>query len=518
MSKKITNTINQIENFLTAQDQDSAELKLAFLKENLEFKEFYQKLKQEPYSICPELRKSDEDFEKYQSRTHLLKVKGIPFFGGHAEKFGIYDQFFLTVQQSKDISTNDLLDLLNPQKDISSVKSPKLVKMLPGLFLSEGITEYEAANGLVSQPKLSANDISRLIDPVLYNKVPADFIPPEMAEEIKGNLEKLKDLFQEKNNHIERRKIDGRKYFKLIFEDLFQKFKKYNLSFQYFGLYLNQEIGEHIRPYIEEFLINAVNKDRSKPTYQRYQPVIHTDLLPHERLLKIDLRKKESQIIVEFKKFISYEKKVQDAANNYDLKATAKWKSDKGRFRKEGWNQLKVWKMRNQGISFPEIAARFGIQDKKNTGYRAKQMYYAAFEKIYGAKYDKILGKLQSKDALQNQLQSDDGFSDDPERWNKLLKTEEKPQQEHLLRKDIKKGRDFSDPYESDVFDKTSLISSRPEDTDTSMREQIIKMDIIKTCEKCKDTECCNKMLEGLKNFDFSNCDACEKIHEILLP
>jgi hypothetical protein len=52
MSKKITNTINQIENFLTAQDQDSAELKLAFLKENLEFKEFYQKLKQEPYSIC----------------------------------------------------------------------------------------------------------------------------------------------------------------------------------------------------------------------------------------------------------------------------------------------------------------------------------------------------------------------------------------------------------------------------------------------------------------------------------
>jgi hypothetical protein len=331
-------------------------------------------------------------------------------------------------------------------------------------------------------------------------------------------LEKLKDLFQEKNNHIERRKIDGRKYFKLIFEDLFQKFKKYNLSFQYFGLYLNQEIGEHIRPYIEEFLINAVNKDRSKPTYQRYQPVIHTDLLPHERLLKIDLRKKESQIIVEFKKFISYEKKVQDAANNYDLKATAKWKSDKGRFRKEGWNQLKVWKMRNQGISFPEIAARFGIQDKKNTGYRAKQMYYAAFEKIYGAKYDKILGKLQSKDALQNQLQSDDGFSDDPERWNKLLKTEEKPQQEHLLRKDIKKGRDFSDPYESDVFDKTSLISSRPEDTDTSMREQIIKMDIIKTCEKCKDTECCNKMLEGLKNFDFSNCDACEKIHEILLP
>jgi hypothetical protein len=262
MSKMIKNTDGAIENSFTAQDQDHAELKLAFLKENKEFKKFYHELKQDFYSICPELRRPDEKFKKYQSRIHLIKVKGIKFFGGLAEKFGIYDQFFLTVQQSKDISTNDLLDLLNPQKDISSVKSSKLVKMLPNLFLSEGITEYGTAYGLASQAKLSANDISHLIDPVLYNKVLADFISPGMTEEIKRNLEKLKDLFQEKNNHIERRKIDGQKYFKLrpnkkiaqeskpIFEDLFQKFKKYNLSFHYLGLYLIQEIGKHIRPYI----------------------------------------------------------------------------------------------------------------------------------------------------------------------------------------------------------------------------------------------------------------------------
>jgi transcriptional regulator len=452
------------------------------------------------------------------------------------------------------------LDLLNPQKDILRVKSSRLVKMLPILFLSEGVTEYGTAYGLVSQPKLSANDISRLIDPVLNNKVPENFISPEMAEEIKENLEKLKDFFQEKNKHIERRshfktyffpcnllkllclksriwglemasrKINGQEYFKLrlnkkiaqeskpIFEDLFQKFKKYDLSFEYFGLYLNLQIGEHIRPYIEKFLINKVNKDRSNPTYQRYQPVIRTDLMPYERLLKVDLRKKESQIIDEFKKFLSYEIKVQSAANNLDLKAIPKWKSDNSRFRKEGWNQLKVLKMRNQGISFPEIASRIGIQDKKNTGYRAKQMYYAAFEKIYGTRYDKNFWNQQFKDALLTQLKTDDGFSDDKKLWDKWLKSEEGKQQEHLIKRDIKKDRDFGDPYESDIFNKTSLIPSRPEDADTSIREQIIKMDIIKTCKKCKDTECCSKMLKGLENYDFTDCDPCEEIHKILLP
>ena len=118
----------------------SAELRLALLKENFQFKGFYEKLKADPYSICPELRKPEESYEEYSSRTHLMQVKGKPFFGGYAEVFGVNDKFFLVVQEVAIIPTEEFLILLDPNKEINTVSSSELVQMLPLLFFSSGLS------------------------------------------------------------------------------------------------------------------------------------------------------------------------------------------------------------------------------------------------------------------------------------------------------------------------------------------------------------------------------------------
>jgi hypothetical protein len=124
-----------------------AELKLALLKENFEFQEFYEKLKNDPYTVCPELRKPEEnDYDKYRHRIAFLDATGNQFFGGYAKEFshlGLYNKFFPMVQESVKISTDDILSLLNPQKDVSDVSSPELKKMLPLLFYSSGVTQYD---------------------------------------------------------------------------------------------------------------------------------------------------------------------------------------------------------------------------------------------------------------------------------------------------------------------------------------------------------------------------------------
>ena len=129
------------------EEHELAELRLAILKENFKYREFYEKLKETPHSMCPELRNPNEsDYQEYQHRVTLLKIRGTPFFGGYAKIFGVYDDFFPEVQKYADISTKDILSLLDPQKDIINVSRLRLIEMLPLLFTSRCVYEFGKAD------------------------------------------------------------------------------------------------------------------------------------------------------------------------------------------------------------------------------------------------------------------------------------------------------------------------------------------------------------------------------------
>jgi hypothetical protein len=155
----------------TIPDLELAKLKLALLKENFYFQEFYEKLKSAPYSTCPELRRSEEkNYEEYRSRVFYLEAVGgykgnqkdapkLEIFGGYATYFshlGVYNKFFIAVgdpysiypelrekikQESAKISIDDILLLLDPQRDVSEVSSSALMVMLPFLFYSVGVKQ-----------------------------------------------------------------------------------------------------------------------------------------------------------------------------------------------------------------------------------------------------------------------------------------------------------------------------------------------------------------------------------------
>jgi hypothetical protein len=56
----------------TPKEVNVAKLRLAFLKENVFFAKFYEKLAKNPYKLCPELRKPGEDFDEYRHKIHML--------------------------------------------------------------------------------------------------------------------------------------------------------------------------------------------------------------------------------------------------------------------------------------------------------------------------------------------------------------------------------------------------------------------------------------------------------------
>ena len=384
-------------------NHDLAELKLSLLKEHFDFQEFYKKLGNNPYQTCPELRKPEEkDNEKYRSRIVFLDATGNQFFGGYAKKFshfGVYDKFFPIVQESGKVLTDDILTLLNPQKNISDSPHTELIKMLPFLFYSSGIEQYD--------------------------------------------------------------------------------------------------LGLHDGPYYDQY----GNK------FLQYNTLIN--LYPWERFIKIDLRVKKSQLVDEFKKQIDKFYKLQEAAievesrlrkehADYTIESAYEWKPDKSRDRiEESWNQLEVWKLRNQGVSFPEIASRLSLADKNHVGDRAKQMYYAIYEKITGVKYNKDIWIQFVEKTLKKTLFNKNGqMTEDKDIWKKYLSLKETKQH------DLTTGND-------DLYDMTK--------TNDELRQFQIIHDIEVTCERCQDTKCCAEMKEAFRENDFTIwTDPCDKIRELL--
>jgi hypothetical protein len=109
------------------------------------------------------------------------------------------------------------------------------------------------------------------------------------------------------------------------------------------------------------------------------QNVVAEGSAPFERVYKVDLRKRKSQIMEELERYIdgAISKQEQSKDNYYA------WKQDKSRYRKEAWNHLKVWKLRKDKKSFSEIAKTLSISLDV-----AKKSFYRAFELTQNKQYD----------------------------------------------------------------------------------------------------------------------------------
>lgn len=367
----------------TPEEVEVAKLRLAFLKENVSFAKFYEKLAKNPYKLCPELRKPGENFDEYRHKIHILEIEGTSFFGGYAQQFGINDKFLRELQllpalkefppnateDFPSVSTEDVLILLNPKTNFDEVSCPELIEMLPLMFRTAGVIEYGLAHGLVSNSD--------------------------------GEL-----------------------------------------------------------------------------TYRRYVPSIDINLKPYERLLKIDLRKKKEQIITEFKNFIDIEILMQVEGSRLELETALEWSPDITRNRKEGWDQLKVWKMRKKVIGFSKIALK-----TKTSEDTAKQRFYRAFELITGKKYNKYIWKK----LIIEKLIKDKNYK-------RLLDFEETKQQNKLLKRD--------DDEKGDKIEKCPQDPSWHDDPHARLLFEDIKK---KYCENCTDLKCRDSVYGGDLEV-FQNC------------
>ena len=380
-----------------------AELKLALLKENFEFQEFYEKLKNDPYTVCPELRKPEEnDYDKYRHRIALLDATGNQFFGGYAKEFshlGLYNKFFPMVQESVKISTNDILSLLNPQKDVSDVSSLELIKMLPFLFYSSGVTQYN------------------------------------------------------------------------------------------FGLARKE----------------VVDKDGNR--YWQYTTPIN--LYPWERLIKIDLRAKKSQLVHEFKMILDKNYKLQKAAKkvesrlrkegaDYTLETAYEWKPDNSRERSEAWKQLKIWNLRKQ-LGIKDIAIKMKMSKES-----AMKSFYKAYERTQGKKYDKNLWKKIITKAYEHKI-LDPKKRYDKKTWDKLLKLNETTMTEKQIGEEVINGEPI-DP----------VVNWKSENAKETIELWELVESIAMTCQKCQVVDCRENMLEGLNSHNYENLTACPKIYKLL--
>jgi hypothetical protein len=129
-------------------DFDIAKLKLAIVKRNFNFIEFYEDLSNDPYTIIPEFRLPDESRDVFLKRLNRLYANDKPFFGGYAEDFGFFDRFIAIAQEFWGVESIEILKLLHPGNDLDD-PHPRIAKGLPLLFYSPGIEEYGVATGMV---------------------------------------------------------------------------------------------------------------------------------------------------------------------------------------------------------------------------------------------------------------------------------------------------------------------------------------------------------------------------------
>lgn len=241
MAKK-TNVVDFKKNLQTSfsENFETSKLKLALLKENFEYRDFFI-----------EFLKSDKKHR--EDNDGIWPVKDFKRFGLVGLRFFMGDSTW---------KYDEMIDLINPQKDVRTLSDKSIANILPQLFYDHAIEQIEIG-------KLS---------------------------------------------HIE---------------------------------------GGYHRS------IGIVNQEGLKPW---------------ERLYKVDLRKKKTQIIKEFKGYLD-----RTYLINPEILT---WFPNNKRERKETWVHLKVWQLRRERKTFLEISKALKITQEV-----AKKSFYRAYELTQRRKY-----------------------------------------------------------------------------------------------------------------------------------
>jgi len=119
------------------------------------------------------------------------------------------------------------------------------------------------------------------------------------------------------------------------------------------------------------------------PEEHRYRTTA-SELKPSERLLRVDLSRKRSELLREFTLFLDLVEAhcgSGDVPEDWTLNYAA-WQPDNSRFRSEAWQALEVWRLRRQRKTYKDIARTLGI------GLQAAKMAFRrAYELIEGKPY-----------------------------------------------------------------------------------------------------------------------------------
>ena len=230
------------------------------------------------------------------------------------------------------------------------------------------------------------------------------------------------------------------------------------------------------------------------------EPVTKTwDILePYERLLKIDLRKRKSELLNEFQNYIEHESGIQEAAKqvwpkNLQLSYLL-WEPENERQRKEAWIQLEVWKLRKQYKCYPEIAMLLNL--KKDT---AKKSFYKAHERIYGKPYSKSTFKDIVRQHLGQQIKTEPNEGKKIKLFEDRLKLDEKKQTEKIM------------DFHSDI--KAKDTGTFEEDPGVKSLIRDIKGEY---CQNCPDIECQKIFYDVCEGGNPKAWDPCPKVIEFI--
>ena len=335
-------------------DVESASLQLAFLKENSRYRKFIEENRGRVLSayrewrsavldgrapIIPAVNRLGEEipladmvkgFVEEVAYTHVWFHKRLE------EDFGIvnppFDVSILSADGRHDVLTADeSFDLLDPMKDIESIPKEKREAGLRGMFSARGIRQ------------VVHNDDEAMLRRMLPGLGTPQAV--ENNENREGSTEETSiSVFE-----LEQREKQQRRY-------------------------------------------EAITSGGVSPWFKRkLVPFPLSGLLPHERLLIVDLRKKKSELLKEFGTYIDdvihHRKNTKDSewGKNY-----SRWKLDTTRTRDEAWQPLRIWKLRREKKGYAAIA-----RIMKMTVGAVKMSFYKAHKIIEGFPYDREKYKLK---------------------------------------------------------------------------------------------------------------------------
>lgn len=331
-------------------DVESASLRLAFLKENFRYRKFIEENRDRILCAYREWRSAVLDGrapkipavnrlgkeipleDMFKGFVEAVSYTHVWFHKCLEEDFGIVNPPFGVSMLSADcrravLTPEESLDLLDPMKDIENVPKERREAALRGMFSACGIRH------------VVHNDEEALLRRMLPGLGIRQTVQDDENRE--GSTEETSiSVFE-----LEQREKQQRRY-------------------------------------------EAITSGGVSPWFKgKLVPFPLSGLLPHERLLVVDLRKKKSELLEEFGAFFDRVKYHRENTRDSEWgKNYSRWELDTTRSRDEANRHLEVWRLRRQfpKPSFPEIAKKLRI-----TPAAAKKSFYRAIELITGRRFDR---------------------------------------------------------------------------------------------------------------------------------